>query len=162
MKVWTRDEINALVKRSNLAVERGIILLYNRQTKDEQQVEDAKYLNNRGFSSSTAKKGTYYARWILSGRKLSGYHLERAREIVLHHSQQLVDVANHGQRVIQQHEQQVKEVVGAIISTVCDTRPEDKGLMSLHEHCHIESGGLTGRALEDYINRYYGFGGGDV
>jgi len=30
--------------------------------------------------------------------------------------------------------------------------------MSLHEHCRIESGGLTGPALERYIHRYYGHG----
>lgn len=29
-------------------------------------------------------------------------------------------------------------------------------LMSLREHCEIESGGLTGAALDRYINRYYG------
>jgi len=28
--------------------------------------------------------------------------------------------------------------------------------MSLYEYCHKESGGLTGQALKDYINRYYG------
>lgn len=29
-------------------------------------------------------------------------------------------------------------------------------LVSLHEYCREESGGLTGVALERYINRYYG------
>lgn len=28
--------------------------------------------------------------------------------------------------------------------------------MSLYEYCHEESGGLTGQALVNYINRYYG------
>lgn len=28
--------------------------------------------------------------------------------------------------------------------------------MSLYEHCRIESGGLEGQALKNYINRYYG------
>lgn len=30
--------------------------------------------------------------------------------------------------------------------------------MSLHEHAKIESGGLTGAALDRYIHRYYGHG----
>jgi hypothetical protein len=30
--------------------------------------------------------------------------------------------------------------------------------ISLAEHCRRESGGLTGTALNRYINRYYGFG----
>ena len=28
--------------------------------------------------------------------------------------------------------------------------------ISLHEHCREESGGLTGRRLDEYVNRYYG------
>lgn len=30
--------------------------------------------------------------------------------------------------------------------------------ISLHEHCHRESGGLTGQALDRYVNRHYGHG----
>ena len=32
-----------------------------------------------------------------------------------------------------------------------DTEP-----MSLYEYCKVESGGLTGKALDQYVNRYYG------
>ena len=30
--------------------------------------------------------------------------------------------------------------------------------LSLYEHCKVESGGLTGQALQNYINRHYGHG----
>jgi hypothetical protein len=35
---------------------------------------------------------------------------------------------------------------------------EHRRPMGLYDYCHIESGGLTGRALDDYVNRYYGHG----
>jgi hypothetical protein len=34
----------------------------------------------------------------------------------------------------------------------------DNPLLDLRTYCHQESGGLTGRALTKYINRYYGHG----
>ena len=36
--------------------------------------------------------------------------------------------------------------------------PEVDEPMGLVEHCRIESGGLEGQALKNYINRYYGHG----
>lgn len=45
---------------------------------------------------------------------------------------------------------------GDLLRTAEATR--HKGPISLAEHCRQESGGLTGRALDRYINRYYGHG----
>jgi len=47
------------------------------------------------------------------------------------------------------------------LGNVCPTcmgKEPGNGLLSLEEHCRIESGGLTGPALDRYINRYYGHG----
>jgi hypothetical protein len=44
------------------------------------------------------------------------------------------------------------------VGNVCDEHLHDPPL-SLHEHCRRESG-LTGPALDAYVNRHYGFGGG--
>jgi DNA-directed RNA polymerase subunit RPC12/RpoP len=35
---------------------------------------------------------------------------------------------------------------------------QESGPISVYEHCREESGGLTGRALDNYVNRYYGHG----
>lgn len=93
-KIWTRDEINALLNRSDAAVERAIVVLFKRQTADEQSSENTKYQNSVGFSSAHAHTGTYLAKWILSGKHLNGRFLERARHIALLHSRQLVEEAN--------------------------------------------------------------------
>lgn len=95
-KVWTRDEIDALLKASDLAVERGILRLYALQTAAEQNSGDTREANGVGFSGAYARSGTYYARWIQSGKRLSGKHLDKARDICIRHSRQLVEIANAG------------------------------------------------------------------
>lgn len=92
--VWTRPLINALLKQNNRAVERAMVRLHDLQTRDEQRDSTTRVLNNAGFSAAHARRGTYYARWVLGGRRLTGWHLENARKIALRHSRQLVEIAN--------------------------------------------------------------------
>ena len=96
-KVWTRDNINHMLYHNPLAVERAMVRLYSMQTSDEATASTARWLNGQGFSATTAKRGSYYARWVGGGRHLTGSHLQRAREIALWHSRQLVTFANHSQ-----------------------------------------------------------------
>ena len=117
-KVWTRDEINELLNRNDIAVMRGIVRLFEMQTEDESRVGVAKHKNNRGFGAADAKAGTRMARWLLGmndrnevryppkdlrhplcqkilGRYAHGDQvIDRARKIVLKHSAQLVEIAN--------------------------------------------------------------------
>ena len=117
-KVWTRDEINELLVRNDIAVMRGIVRLFEMQTEDESRVGVAKHKNNRGFGAADAKAGTRMARWLLGmndrnevryppkdlrhplcqkilGRYAHGDQvIDRARKIVLKHSAQLVEIAN--------------------------------------------------------------------
>ena len=93
-KTWDRDMINELLSSNDRAVERAIVRLYELQTDDEQHSSTTRVHNGQGFGSWYAKRGSYYARWVQSGRRLSGHHLEAARKIALKHSRQLVDIAN--------------------------------------------------------------------
>lgn len=93
-KTWTREEIDAMLRTNSRAVERAMVRLYELQTADEQQAETTKVHNNAGFSSYAARRGSYYARWVMSGRQLTGEHLEAATKIALRHSRQLVEIAN--------------------------------------------------------------------
>ena len=85
--------ITSLLHLNNRAVERAMIVLYNNQTQDEQSSGATKHHNGKGFNSYDAKTGTYYALWVLSGKKLTGFHLERARMISLKYVGQLVQAA---------------------------------------------------------------------
>jgi hypothetical protein len=90
---WTRDKIDTLLHTSSRAVERAMVALFKLQTEDEQRDDQTRHSNNKGFCSWAARKGGYYAKWVESGRHLTGHHLERARKIALKHSNQLVKIA---------------------------------------------------------------------
>ena len=117
-RIWTRDEINELLKRNDIAVMRGIVRLFELQTADEVSTAQTKHENSVGFSAADAKAGTRMARWLLGlndnnvrryppkdlrhplCQKILGRYahggtvMQRARKIALKHSRQLVDIAN--------------------------------------------------------------------
>ena len=93
-KTWTRTEIEALINTNDRAVERAMVAIWERQTRDEQATETTRHHNGIGFSGWTAKSGTYFANWVRSGRSLTGKHLAKARKIALHHAGQLTRIAN--------------------------------------------------------------------
>ena len=70
----TAQQIGALLASNDRAVERAMVVIFQRQTPDEQQAAHTSHNNGRGFSAFDAKMGTYYARWVLSGRSLTGRH----------------------------------------------------------------------------------------
>ena len=90
---WTPDEIRALLDRSQEAVEHAVVAIYRRQTEDEKEAYETKHHNRVGFAACHAGLGTYYAKWILSGKHLSGTHVERARRMVRHYAGQLHQIA---------------------------------------------------------------------
>lgn len=93
----TKASIKAVLSRQDAtgqeAVERAIIHIYNRQTSHEQQASYTHVDNQIGFTTSHAKSGSYFARWIKSGNHLSGSHLDKARKMMLRYSRQLLEVA---------------------------------------------------------------------
>ena len=88
---WTPDSIKDLLANNPRAVERAILVLFARQTADEQAYSVTHNDNSRGFSAAHASKGSYYARWIQSGRNLTGHHLENARRITSRYTRQLLE-----------------------------------------------------------------------
>ena len=94
LKTWTRTEIEALINGNDRAVERAMVAIWERQTADEQETQDTRHHNGRGFAAWSARSGTYFAEWVRSGRRLTGKHLVKARKIALYHSGQLTDFAN--------------------------------------------------------------------
>lgn len=97
---YTVDQIVSMLhqnpsdKHGRTAVERAILAIHDRQTRDEKQASDTKHRNDVGFSVRTVHKGTYYARWILSGKHLTGEHAAKAKQIALYHRKQLTNIAN--------------------------------------------------------------------
>lgn len=92
--MWTKERIINLLNTNDIAVERAIVAIYNRQTADEKNVRATRHDNSMGFRANHAHRGSYYAEWIRSGRHLTGDHIRKARKIVLHYHRQLLEIAN--------------------------------------------------------------------
>lgn len=89
----TKAEILVLLAGNNRAVERAMVALYQRQTVAEQRTSSTTESNGRGFNAFHAERGTYYAKWVLSGRRLTGRHLEAARRMACHYARQLAELS---------------------------------------------------------------------
>lgn len=89
----TEQDITNLILARDDAVERAILAIYKRQTTEEQLSGETMRLNGMGFSGSDARLGSYYAKWLLSGKHLSGQHLMKARKMAFKYRGQLLLVA---------------------------------------------------------------------
>jgi hypothetical protein len=85
--------IKDLLLTNDVAVGRAMVALYKRQTEGEQRTSTTVESNGKGFSAFHAKNGTYYAKWVKSGRVLTGKHLVAARKMALHYVRQLSSIA---------------------------------------------------------------------
>ena len=94
MKSRTHSYIENLLTTNNYAVERAMVAIYNRQTESEKYTESTKENNGMGFSAFHARTGSYYAKWVISGRKLTGEHLVKARRMAMHYVGQLALIAD--------------------------------------------------------------------
>ena len=94
LKVWTKEEILAMLERSPAAVIRGVLAIYREQTPDEQYLEVAKHLNARGFNKVDAQFGTEIAQKILQGDSLTQKQVNACRKMLRKYSGQLVRIAN--------------------------------------------------------------------
>ena len=94
MKTYTKEEIKDILNSSDKAVEKGIVAIFKRQTRDEQNREYTIHHNNRGFNAFDAHRGSYYATWILAGKHLTGKHITKARKLIIKYAGQLTEIAN--------------------------------------------------------------------
>ena len=84
-----RNQVRQLLLSNTRAVERALMALYHCQTLDEQRSSNTTESNGKGFNAFDAELGSYYARWCISGRHLTGYHVGKARTIALRYVGQL-------------------------------------------------------------------------
>lgn len=86
-------QIVMLLDRSDQAVEKAIVRIYDRQTQDEKAVHATILHNGIGFQACDARRGTYWARLILSGRHLFADRMPKARAMVIKYRVQLTVLA---------------------------------------------------------------------
>ena len=91
---WNKESIQALLAQNDKAVARAVVAIYNRQTEDEKASAVTVKDNGVGFSGIDARRGTYYAEYVMKTGRLSGRHLELARKMVSKYWRQLAEIAN--------------------------------------------------------------------
>lgn len=89
--LYDEQRIEHLIETNQVFLERALIKIYDRQTQDEKATKDAKHYNRVGFSAAHAKRMSYYARWVLSRRSLSGIHLQRCKDTLKQYRKQIME-----------------------------------------------------------------------
>lgn len=94
----TTNEIRSKITTDQRWLERAIVALFEKQTAIEQRIEDARELNGVGFNKPDSHRMSYYAKWILSGKHLSGKFLADAQHRVKKYAAQLAKIAEEKAR----------------------------------------------------------------
>lgn len=88
----TPAEARKLIQDSDDAVKSALIKLYGYQTEEEKLAQSTHEENAMGFNKPDSSYGSYLAKLILSGIELTPGQLNKAREILLKYSKQLVGI----------------------------------------------------------------------
>ena len=100
MSNLTREGIVELLKTSDRAVARALVVLNERQTADEQAQEETKYRNGRGFRPCHSRMGSsmakfYAARGFLTSKQTNYWRMKdrKGKMRIEIYSGQLLEVA---------------------------------------------------------------------
>lgn len=63
-KIWGKEEISNLLKTSDTAILRGVIAIYNKQTRSEKEMNATIVDNGVGFSGGDGMIGTFHGNYI--------------------------------------------------------------------------------------------------
>ena len=86
---WNETRTKTLLQVSDVAVEQGLVIVYQNQTADEQARDEVRHDNGIGFSGSEAVFGSSLAKQVLAGRVLSPKQIAAGRKIALRHWSQI-------------------------------------------------------------------------
>jgi hypothetical protein len=85
----TKREICARLETDSGYRHSCLIVLYERQTADEQETKETKWKNRRGFMSSHAVNGTKLAEKLIAGEQLTDEEEDKLAGIVCRYGKQL-------------------------------------------------------------------------
>lgn len=89
---YTIEQVKHKLGTDQKWVERAIIKLFERQTADEQRTDQTRVTNHRGFTHGDARRLSKAAKWIQSGRPLTGVHLNKAFKSVPKYARQVLEM----------------------------------------------------------------------
>lgn len=75
--MYTKEQIKENLRVNRVWIERALVVLFERQTTDEQVSGQTQVFNNIGFNGSDSRYLSYCAKWVIGGRNLNEKHLEK-------------------------------------------------------------------------------------
>lgn len=80
MGQYTKEFIKEKLSTDRQWIERGLVVLHNFQTQDEQKEKHTKYHNGVGFNGTDGVFLSKCAEWVKRGNRLSDYHLGKCKK----------------------------------------------------------------------------------
>jgi hypothetical protein len=91
---YGKEEIKTNLGTDRKWMERGVIVLYERLTEEEQQSGQTQYFNNRGFNGSDSRYLTWVAGWLLKDPRnhLNDKHKQKVGKMLPKYWKQIQDI----------------------------------------------------------------------
>jgi hypothetical protein len=93
-KVWKKEEIKDKILLDDKWLCRGIVAIFNKQTAEEQTVEETIKDNGVGFTGADGHLLTSFAKQYISKGYLSDKQISWARRKMIKYAGQLAKIAN--------------------------------------------------------------------
>ena len=93
-KTWTKEEIKNLLETRDDAVVRGLLAIWEKQTKAEQEFGETAEHNNVGFNAIDAKICSSFVRFYNEAGFLTKKQMVIARKKIMKYAGQLKKIAN--------------------------------------------------------------------
>ena len=90
--MYTKEEIKQQLSTNPKWIERGLVVLYQRQTYEEQQSGGSIVDNKMGFNGSDSRYLTYCAKWVLGGNHLNEKHLQKCSKMLPKYWKQIMNI----------------------------------------------------------------------
>jgi hypothetical protein len=94
---YTKEEIKNNLSTNPRWIERGLVVLFERQTLDEQRSGSTIVENKMGFNGSDSRYLSYCAKWVLGGKHLNEKHLEKCGKRLPKYWKQIMSIIEEKQ-----------------------------------------------------------------
>jgi len=92
MADYTKEFIQDKLANDIRWMERGVLVLFERQTLDEQRSNNTIENNRRGFNGTDGRYLTWVGNYLRKGNHLSGQHIEKVGKKLPKYWKQILDI----------------------------------------------------------------------
>lgn len=93
-RIWTKEDIRALLETNDKMVERSLLKMYDRQEDDEKAAQETRKHNSVGFNGADAPILSSIAQQLTNKGWISQKQRELCRKKLMKYAGQLAEIAN--------------------------------------------------------------------